>query len=65
MVRYTEEAKLANNGLVELSEECQLAVNGGCTSNSGVTLDDVAHEFLKAIDRRNYGYHLHPCPYCD
>ncbi|MBQ6993058.1 MAG: hypothetical protein UHN47_15295 [Lachnospiraceae bacterium] len=32
MVRYTEDAKLANNGLVELSEECQLAINGGCSN---------------------------------
>ncbi|MBQ6993059.1 MAG: hypothetical protein IJN64_00995 [Lachnospiraceae bacterium] len=34
MVRYTENTKSVNNGLVEMSEECQLAVNGGCSKNN-------------------------------
>lgn len=34
MVRFTENTKSANNGLVEMSEECQLAVNGGCSKNN-------------------------------
>lgn len=46
MVRYTEDAKLANNGLVELSEECQLAINGGCND---VTLGDVIWEGVRYI----------------
>lgn len=45
MVRYTEDAKLANNGLVELSEECQLAINGGCSS----TNNEAAAEAFKIL----------------
>lgn len=33
MVRYIEESKLASNYLAELSEECQLSINGGCSNS--------------------------------
>ena len=65
MVRYTGDTKVTNNNFVELSEECQLAVNGGCSSNSCVTFSDIAHAFIVAYDMKHFGRHLHPCSYCD
>lgn len=32
MVRYTENSMMASNSFSELSEECQLAINGGCSN---------------------------------
>ena len=57
MVRYTGDAKVANNNLVELSEECQLAVNGGCNSNSGsnLTIRDYIREFIRDMVQQNPG----------
>ncbi len=51
MVRYTGDTKVTNNNFVELSEECQLAVNGGCNSNSGsdLTIMDYIREFVRGI----------------
>ncbi|MBE5876849.1 MAG: hypothetical protein E7290_08205 [Lachnospiraceae bacterium] len=65
MVRFKEETINANQ-FVGLTEECQLAINGGCTSkNEPTIMEDIAHAIWVADDYNKLGYHWElGCWYC-
>ena len=53
MIRYNENDCRALNCFEILSEECQLAVNGGCGSN--LTIRDYIEEFIRDIVQQDPG----------
>ncbi len=65
MIRLSEET-LNTNKFVGLTEECQLAINGGCTSKNEPTLvETILHELGNAIGADNGEIHIPSlCYYC-
>lgn len=63
MVKLMEE-NLGTNKFIGLTEECQLAINGGCTSRPS-TKQIILHEVSISIQESNGDIHWRTlCPTC-
>ena len=65
MVRFAEE-NLNTSKFIGLTEECQLAINGGCTSKNEPTLKEtILHEIGIALGANTGELHIPSlCYYC-